>query len=102
MRRMTGQMEVFDRRAVRLHRDRAAAMVPQVDGLLRELATRLLERLDDTTRRFGRALDIGGRGVVAPLLRARGIDTICCDISPRMARRNEGPALAADEEWLPF
>ena len=95
-------IEVFDRRAVRLHRDRAAATVPLVADLLRELAERLLDRLDDTTRRFDRALDIGGRGVVAPLLRERGIDTVGCDLSPRMARRSGALAVAADEELLPF
>ena len=99
---MAETMEVFDRRAVRLHRDRAAATVGRVADLLRELAERLLDRLDDTSRRFGRALDIGGRGVVAPLLRARGIETVSCDLSSRMAGRSGGLAVAADEEWLPF
>lgn len=94
--------EIFDRRAVRRHRDRAAALVPDVEPLLRDAADRLLDRLDDTTRRFGQALDLGGRGVIAPLLRARGIETVCCDLSPRMAARAGGPAVAADEEWLPF
>jgi NADH dehydrogenase [ubiquinone] 1 alpha subcomplex assembly factor 5 len=95
-------LEVFDRRAVRLHRERAAATVHCVAGLLTDLATRLVDRLDDTTRRFGWALDIGGRGVVAPLLQERGIETVSCDLSPSMARRNPGLAVAADEEWLPF
>ncbi len=98
---MNGPTEVFERRAVRLHRDRAASSVAEVGPVLRELADRLLDRLDDTTRRFGRALEIGGRGVVAPLLRARGIETISCDLSPAMAALNGGPAFAADEEWLP-
>lgn len=92
----------FDRRAVRLHRDRAAAMVDQVAPILLDAAERLLDRLDDTTRRFTRALDVGGRGVVAPLLRARGIEVVSCDLSAGMARRNGGPCVAADEEWLPF
>ena len=92
----------FDRHAVRLHRDRAAVRLGPVAGLLTELAERLTERLDDTTRRFTRALDLGGRGVVAPLLAARGIETISCDLSPAMAARNPRPALAADEEYLPF
>jgi SAM-dependent methyltransferase len=39
---------------------------------------------------------------VAPLLRARGIDVVSCDLSPAMAARNGGPAVAADEEFLPF
>ncbi len=92
----------FDRHAVRLHRDRAAATVSTVADILRDAAERLLDRLDDTTRRFTRALDVGGRGVVAPLLRARGIEVVSCDLSPRMAAINGGPAVAADEEWLPF
>ncbi len=93
---------VFDRRAVRLHRDRAAATVGQVADVLAECAERLLDRLDDTTRTFSRALDVGGRGVVAPLLRARGIEVVSCDLSARMAAVNGGPCVAADEEWLPF
>ncbi len=93
---------IFDRRAVRLHRDRAAATVGQVAEILTECAERLLDRLDDTTRTFTRALDVGGRGVVAPLLRARGIDVVSCDLSARMAAVNGGLCMAADEEWLPF
>jgi len=92
----------FDRRAVRLHRDRAAGTVGGVADILRDAAERLLDRLDDTTRRFTRALDVGGRGVVAPLLRSRGIEVVSCDLSPRMAAVNGGACVAADEEWLPF
>ncbi|HET9018478.1 MAG TPA: methyltransferase domain-containing protein [Acetobacteraceae bacterium] len=99
---MNESMHVFDRAAVRRHRDRAAAAVPRVADILRDAAERLLDRLDDTTRRFTAALDVGGRGVVAPLLRARGIPTIACDLSPAMAARAGAPAVAADEEWLPF
>jgi SAM-dependent methyltransferase len=95
-------MLVFDRAAVRRHRDRAAATVTAVADILADAADRLLDRLDDTTRRFACALDVGGRGVVAPLLRARGIATVSCDLSARMAARAGGPAVAADEEFLPF
>jgi SAM-dependent methyltransferase len=94
--------EVFDRAAVRRHRDRAARSVDQVSDVLREAATRLLDRLDDMTQPFRQALDAGGRGVVAPLLRARGIDVVGCDLSPAMAALNGGPSVAADEEFLPF
>ena len=94
--------EVFDRRAVRHHRDRAARTVPGVADVLRDAAERLLDRLDDMTRRFTQALDVGGRGAVAPLLRVRGIDVVSCDLSPAMAALNAGPAVAADEEFLPF
>lgn len=99
---MTDDMHIFDRRTVRRHRDRAARTVDGVADILRDVAERLLDRLDDTTRRFTCALDIGGRGIVAPMLRARGIATVSCDLSPAMAARSGAPCLAADEEFLPF
>jgi SAM-dependent methyltransferase len=99
---MSEPQQIFDRTAVRRHRDRAAGRVANVAPVLREAAERLLDRLDDTNRRFGRALDVGGRGVVAPLLAARGIEVLACDLSPALAARSGAPAVAADEEWLPF
>ncbi|MCS6853893.1 MAG: methyltransferase domain-containing protein, partial [Elioraea sp.] len=101
-----GPEPIFDRRSVRLHRDRAAARIDGADALLAAIADRLLDRLDDTTRRFFRALDLGGRhGLVAERLRERGIPfVVSADLSPRLAARaaRAGPAVAADEEWLPF
>jgi NADH dehydrogenase [ubiquinone] 1 alpha subcomplex assembly factor 5 len=95
-------MQVFDRLAVRRHRERAARTVTQVADVLEDAAERLLDRLDDTNRGFADALDIGGRGVVAPLLRARGLRVVSSDLSPAMAAVNGGPSVAADEELLPF
>jgi NADH dehydrogenase [ubiquinone] 1 alpha subcomplex assembly factor 5 len=95
-------MLVFDRRAVRHHRDRAAGSVAQVADVLGDAAARLLDRLDDTNRRFDTALEIGGRGVVAPLLRRRGLHVVSCDLSLAMAAGNGGVCVAADEECLPF
>jgi len=95
-------MLVFDRRAVRRHRDRAARTVGQVADVLRDAAERLLDRLDDTNRRFTDALDVGGRGVVAPLLRGRGMRVISCDLSSAMSALNGGSCVTADEECLPF
>lgn len=95
-------MLVFDRRAVRRHRDRAAGTVSAVGDLLQDGADRLLDRLDDMTGGFEHALDIGGRGFVAPMLRARGIHVVSTDLSPAMARGHGALAVAADEEFLPF
>jgi SAM-dependent methyltransferase len=96
-------MRVFDRALLRRRRDRAAGTVGRVAPILEDCAGRLLDRLDDTTRRFSRALDLGGRGVVAPLLAARGIPfVVSADLSPRMARQAGGLAVGADEEFLPF
>jgi len=99
---MNAPTEVFDRRAVRRHRDRAAATVDAVAEVLADAAGRLLDRLDDISFEFTRALDVGGRGIVAPLLRARGIETFSTDLSPAMAARAGAPAIAADEEFLPI
>ena len=96
-------MRVFDRRLVRLRRDRAARTVGTVAPILEEAADRLLDRLDDTTRRFTRALALGGRVVVAPRLAARGIPlVVSADLSPAMARIAGGLPVALDEELLPF
>jgi SAM-dependent methyltransferase len=95
-------MLVFDRTAVRRHRDRAARTVDAVADVLRDAAERLLDRLDDMTRTFSDALDVGGRGVVAPLLRQRGMRVVSCDLCAAMAARNGGACVAADEEFLPF
>ncbi|WP_424139274.1 class I SAM-dependent methyltransferase [Roseomonas chloroacetimidivorans] len=94
---------IFDRPLLRRRRDRAAATQHRVAPILEAVTERLLDRLDDTTRRFDRALEIGGRGLVAPALRARGVGFVASmDLSPRMAAMAGGAALAGDEEWLPF
>jgi SAM-dependent methyltransferase len=94
---------VFDRPLVRRRRIRAAARLDRVRPVLDEAATRLLDRLDDTTRRFSRALDLGGRGSIAPALAARGVPFIVStDLAAPLARQAGGLGVAADEEWLPF
>ena len=105
---MTDSMQIFDRAAVRRHRDRAAASLPAHDFLLREVADRLADRLQDVTRRFPQALDLGSHaGSLHDVLAGRGgIERLVqCDLSLpliRQAAANGQPALAADEEFLPF
>jgi NADH dehydrogenase [ubiquinone] 1 alpha subcomplex assembly factor 5 len=102
------RMRIFDRSLVRKHRDRAASGFAAHDFLIREVAERLADRLDDVTRRFPVALDLGCHtGEMADTLKGRGgIETLIqCDLSPAMAGRaalNGHPTLVADEEWLPF
>ncbi len=101
-------MRIFDRSLVRKHRDRAAGNFIAHDFLVREVAERLADRLDDVRRRFPMALDLGCHtGEMADTLKGRGgIETLVqCDLSPAMAAQaaaNGHPAVAADEEWLPF
>ena len=95
--------EIFDRRLIGLRRARAAGHVHHVAPILDAAAEILLDRLDDTTHRFAHALDLGGRGSVAPRLRARGVPfVVSMDLAAAMAARAGGLPLAADEEWLPF
>lgn len=97
---------IFDRRALRRNRDRAAAGFDgRHDFLVQEIGDRLLDRLEDIRRRFPVALDLGGHtGALARLCSGRGgIETlITADLSPAMIARAPGPRLVADEEWLPF
>lgn len=104
---------VFDRRAVRNNRDRAARSLGAHDFLFREAASRLAERLDDINRTFPLALELGAHGgVLASELSGRGgIETLVrCDLSPQMLRAalgkkksaRSGLAVASDEEYLPF
>ena len=102
---MPDALFVFDRRSVRLHRDRAASSLHEHDFLVRKIAHRLVERLDDIRRKFPVALDLGCRhGYLADdLARRGGVRTLVhCDLSPPMVGRAASPRLVADEEALPF
>ena len=111
---MSDSFEVFNRQTVRRHRDRAAVGLDDHDFLFRESAERLCDRLLDVKRTFPMALDLGCHtGQLARVLCARdrpggpggpdGIETLIQrDLSPAMAQRAGPPALAADEEALPF
>ena len=105
---MSEVINVFDRRLVRRHRDRAATGLARYDFLYREVGERVADRLDDVKRSFPRALDMGCHdGALAGILGRRGgIDLLVqSDLSPAMAGAAAAggrPVLAADEEWLPF
>jgi NADH dehydrogenase [ubiquinone] 1 alpha subcomplex assembly factor 5 len=97
---------IFDRRQVRMQRDRAAGALTEHDFLFRESADRLFERLLDVTRKFPLALDLGCHGgeMAERLAGNFGIETlIAADLSPSMARKAQADLrVAADEEALPF
>jgi SAM-dependent methyltransferase len=99
------RIDIFDRGAVRRHRERAARTIGRHDFLFREAAARLAERLDEIRRTFPRALDLGGHGgVLAEALAGRsGIETMVqTDLSLALARRGAALRVVADEEFLPF
>ncbi|MCG8596571.1 MAG: methyltransferase domain-containing protein [Kiloniellales bacterium] len=103
---MTDAISIFDRGLLRRRRARAAGLGGET-ALLREVAERLADRLDDINRRFPLGLDLGCRsGTLARILKGRGgVETLVqSDLAPEMARQaaGGGPVLAADEEFLPF
>lgn len=101
---VSDSMNVFDRRAVRRHRDRAAATIGEFDFLTGHVADQILDRLDDVRRDFRDVLEIGGRdgALSRRLVGRKGIGrAVSCDLSPSMARLAEN-GVAADEEALPF
>ena len=104
---------VFDRHAVRMHRDRVAPTFADYDFLKAEIAERLADRLADVKRDFPFALDLGCHdGLLGRILAGRGgIETLVqADASEIMARRAGGgtgarperPTVVADEDVLPF
>ncbi|MDP6832822.1 MAG: methyltransferase domain-containing protein [Alphaproteobacteria bacterium] len=105
---MPAPPQVFDRRAVRRHRERAAPGLSGYDFLVGEVAERLADCLPDIKRTFPMALDLGCHtGQVASVLKGRGgIEWLAqCDLSPAMVSRAPaaaGPRLVLDEEALPF
>ena len=104
---MTGPdpLLVFDRTLLRRRRERAATDWDNRAFLKREIARRLVDRLDDVRRNFPLALDLGSHGdeVAAALGDRKTVGRLVrADLGQGFARRAHGPAVVADEELLPF
>src|SRR5215510_7875777 len=98
-------MLVFDRTTLRRRRERAARDWSRRAFLKREIASRLIERLDDVRRTFPRALDLGSHGdeIATVLGERRTVEWLVrADLGHGFARLARGPAVVADEEFLPF
>jgi NADH dehydrogenase [ubiquinone] 1 alpha subcomplex assembly factor 5 len=97
---------LFDRRAWRAHRDRAA-QVPGggVDFLHREVVERLVDRLDLINRDFTAILDLGARdGTLGRLLAVQNRDALVISAEPswKLLRRAPVPRVGVDPELIPF
>ncbi|MCF8467071.1 MAG: methyltransferase domain-containing protein [Sneathiella sp.] len=97
---------LFDRKAVRNHRDRAAGLDwPRHRFLFDEVADRMAERLLDLTGSFDTVLDLGCRGgAFGRKLAAMNVtkEIISADLSVQMLPEVMSRAIVADEEFLPF
>jgi SAM-dependent methyltransferase len=98
-------MLVFDRALVRRRRERAVLGGDGGDFLFAEVANRVADRLIDVRRSFPLGVDLGSRGghmARAAMATGRVGTLYAADSSPALAARAGVPALAADEEALPF
>jgi NADH dehydrogenase [ubiquinone] 1 alpha subcomplex assembly factor 5 len=98
-------MLVFDRALVRRRRERAVMGGDSGDFLFAEVANRLADRLIDVRRTFPLGVDLGSRGghMARAVLATGRVGTLyAADASPSLAARLPVPAVAADEEALPF
>jgi SAM-dependent methyltransferase len=101
----TDPLLVFDRTTLRRRRERAARCWGGQAFLKREIASRLVERLDDVRRTFPHALDLGCHGdeIGAALGPSKAVGSLVrADIGLGFARAAQGPTVVADEEALPF
>jgi NADH dehydrogenase [ubiquinone] 1 alpha subcomplex assembly factor 5 len=95
---------LFDRRAWRQHRDRAARR-GCAEFLHREVAARLIERLDDVKQEFRVVLDLGAHhGALSRALGCRaGIErAVAADSSFGFLAQLSGMRVTADPDLVPF
>jgi SAM-dependent methyltransferase len=92
---------IFDESRRAMRRDRAARTFASHDFLYAVMAEQMLERLDDVTRDFSRALVIGcPDDRLAAALRIKGIAVTCADPGPASARAVGGDVVR--EDALPY
>jgi SAM-dependent methyltransferase len=102
---MPGVPVIFDRALLARRRARAAAAMPSVDFLLREVAADFADRLAMIKREFARAVDLGSHtGLVAEAIAALAnvgmvVRTERCEA---LLAGRPGATLVCDEELLPF
>ncbi len=97
-------MLLFDRPAWRAHRDRAARR-GCIDFLHAEVADRLIDRLDDVSRQFRVALDLGAHsGTMSRALRRRPDLERVIAVDPSLAFLAclDGMRVACDPDLIPF
>ena len=101
---MSDDIIIFERAAVRRHRERAALFPAETRFLHRAVQERLVDRLNDVRHRFARVLDLGvGDGGLAALLAETGQapDIVAFDPAWRFARRHPA-GVVGEAEALPF
>lgn len=103
-REQASDFQVFDRRAVRRQRERAAPGFAAHGFLVDEIADRLSERLAEINRPFPRVLDLGAHdGRWSARLGERNPELlVATDLAANFLHGGAGLKVQADEEFLPF
>jgi NADH dehydrogenase [ubiquinone] 1 alpha subcomplex assembly factor 5 len=100
---MTNIPQIFNKKKIILHRNRAARNIQNHNFLLSEVASRLVERLNDMSRNFENILNIGGSEVSHLLASKDDIKMLVNqDISINMVNMASGLKIVADSENIPF
>ncbi len=102
---MTDRMLIFDRKLVRERRQRLARELAQAGFLLREIAERLVERLEDVRHPLRRVLVLGGSDglLEAALAQRPGCELVLTtDEVTGMLGPGQGLRVVVDAETLPF
>ncbi|WP_417491052.1 methyltransferase domain-containing protein [Maricaulis sp.] len=99
--------QLFDRDLLRQRRNRAAGSIQSYNFLVQRAFDDICDRVEGVMRDFDTTLILGGGPGLPGELRQRhaGSKTghvIQSDLAPAVAARLDGPALALDEERLPF
>lgn len=98
---------LFDRSLLRQRRNRAAISLHDYNFLVQRAFDDICDRVEGVMRDFDRTLILSGGPGLLDVLRQRHAGSkagfvIQSDLAPAIAARLEGPALALDEERLPF
>ena len=101
---MSDDIIIFERAAVRRHRERAALFPAETRFLHRAVQERLIDRLNDVRHRFARVLDLGvGDGGLAALLAETGQTPEIVSFDPALRFARQHPAgVVGEAEALPF
>lgn len=94
---------VFDKKLAKQRRERIAKRFSNSSFLHENVASQLVERLSDTSRKFSKVLNLGSNiGEVSALLRKDQYLVTCVDVAESMLDYVDEPKLLIDDEILPF
>jgi NADH dehydrogenase [ubiquinone] 1 alpha subcomplex assembly factor 5 len=104
---MSSEIQIFNRKSLKLHRDRSAKILHEADFLFHEVASRMATQFGSTiTKKFSTILELGARnGILQQQMpgHMKGIGYYSSDISEKLLGINNSQnKIVSDDEFLPF